>query len=254
LTFARATLLALAVVAPLVLSGCLGVETTREKSAKRARLAAHRIANQKGLTIGKVNPSVRVEQSAVVQDPNGVAAVIRIKNRGSTQAGVPVAVTVSDAHGKKLYANNIPGLDPSLVSVSVLEAGQDTYWVNNQILVAGKAKGLKAEVGVARVPAVSGSVPKITLAGIHEGHDQDGFFAKGSVRNDSSVAQKRLVISCVARAGQKIHAAGRAIIERLPPASEAKKPTSFTVYFIGDPKGAPLDCAAPPTVLPGGAK
>jgi hypothetical protein len=60
------------------------------------------------------------------------------------------------------------------------------------------------------------------------------------------------VISCVARKGDRILAAGRGIVDRLAPAAGAKKPTTFTVFFIGDPKGAAVDCAAPPTVLSGG--
>jgi hypothetical protein len=245
--------LGLAVLAPLALGGCLGVETTQDKSAKKAKLAGTRLQEQKGLTIAKANPDVRVEASAVVQDPNGVAAVVRMRNTGSTQVTVPVAITVSDAKGKKLYANDLPGLDPSLVSLSVLKAGQEAYWVNNQILVAGKAKDVRAQVGAAKGKA-TGDVPRITLGAVKVGRDEDGVYAKGVVRNESSVAQKRLTISCVAQDGKAIVAAGRAVVERLPPAAQATKRTTFTVFFIGDPKGARLDCAAPPTVLPGGAK
>ena len=43
-----------------------------------------------------------------------------------------------------------------------------------------------------------------------------------------------------------------AVVDRLAPATESKKPTTFTVFFIGDPKQAQLACTAPPTVLSGG--
>jgi hypothetical protein len=240
-----------AVLAPLALSGCLGVETTQEKSAKKAKLATARIADQKGLRIGAANRDVQVALAALVQDPNGVAAVVRIKNTGATQVTLPVGITVSDAKGKKLYANDVPGLDPSLTSLPVLQAGQEAYWVDNQILVAGRAATVKAQVGAAKGRA-GATPPKIELSGITVGRDADGVYAKGIVRNASAVAQKRLVISCVARSGDRVLAAGRAVIDRLPPAAEAKKPTTFTVFFIGDPKRAKLDCAAPPTVLAGG--
>jgi hypothetical protein len=242
---------AAAVLAPLALSGCLGVETTPEKSAKKAKLATTRIADQKGLRIGAVNRDVQVALAAVVQDPNGVAAVVRVRNTGRTQVTLPVAITVSDASGKKLYANDAPGLDPSLTSLPVLQAGQEAYWVNNQILVAGRAAKVQAQVGAAKGRAAA-TLPKIELSGVRVGRDADGVYAKGTVRNASPVAQKRLVISCVARAGGRVLAAGRAVVERLPAAAEAKKPTAFTVFFIGDPKRAKLDCAAPPTVLAGG--
>jgi hypothetical protein len=72
------------------------------------------------------------------------------------------------------------------------------------------------------------------------------------VANASSIPQKRLVISCVARRGPDILAAGRGIVDRLAPAADSRKPTTFTVFFIGDPKGARVACAAPSTVLSGG--
>jgi hypothetical protein len=248
----RLRLVLLLSVAPLVLGGCLGVETTQEKSAARAKKAVKALKAQKGLKIAHVNPDVKVETSAVIQDPNGVAAVLRVRNTGGAQAQLPVAISVADAKGKKLYANDAPGLDPSLVSLPVLGKGQEAYWVNNQILTSGKASKVQAVVGAAK-QQIRGAIPKITLAGIHYDKDEDGVFAKGTVSNDSPVLQRRLVIACVARAGDKVIAAGRAIVDKLPPAAQQKKPTFFTVYFIGDPKGARLDCAAPPTVLPGGA-
>lgn len=248
---ARALVLGLVVLPPLAVSGCLGVETTQDKSAKRAKLAKTAITDQKGLSIAKANPEVKVEASGLVQDPNGVAAVVRLKNIGKTQASLPVAITVQDAKGKKLYTNDVPGLDPSLVSLAVLKAGEEADWVNNQILVAGTATSVKAEVGAAKSEP-AGELPKIALSAPEVGRDEDGTYAKGTVTNDSPVAQKRLVIACVARRGTTILAAGRGIVDRLPAKGESKKPTHFTVFFIGDPKGAPVTCSAPPTVLSGG--
>ena len=56
-----------------------------------------------------------------------------------------------------------------------------------------------------------------------------------------------MTIFGVARHGSKIVAAGRGIVDRIPPAGG--KPTPFSVFFIGNPKGAKLSFAAPPTVL-----
>jgi len=239
---------------PLALGGCLGVETTPEKSAAKARLAVDTIKNQKGLVLGKVNTAITVEDSTLVQDANGVAAVIRVKNTGSTQVTLPVAITVSDAKGRKLYANDAPGLDASLTSLPVLGAGQEADWVDNQILVAGKASRVAAQVGAAKGELGGGALPKIVLSGIAAGRDEDGPYAKGTISNRSAIAQKRIVVSCVARDGARVLAAGRAVVDRLAPAGESKRPTPFTVFFIGDPKQAELACAAPPTVLSGGAK
>ncbi len=240
--------------APLALGGCLGVETTPEKSARAAAKATKEVTSQKGLSIAKANTSVKVEDSAVVQDPNGVAAIVRLKNTGPTQVTLPVAITVADAKGKKLYANDIPGLDPSLTSLAVLKAGETLDWVNNQILVAGKAAKVTAEVGAATGKPASGALPKIVLEDVTHGKDEDGFYAQGTIRNESEVPQKRLVVTCVARDGDRVIAAGRAVVEKLDPAATLKKPTKFTVFFIGDPKSSKLDCSAPPTVLSGATK
>jgi hypothetical protein len=251
---ARPTAVACAgLAASVALTGCLGVETTPEKSAKKAKLAAKSISQQKGVKVGKANASIQVQDSTVVQDPNGVAAIVHLKNTGGTQASLPVGITVTDAKGAKLYANDIPGLDPSLTSVPVLKAGQEAYWVNNQILVSGKASKVQAVVGDAKARP-TGALPKITLSRIAHGKDADGFYAKGIISNDSGIPQKRIVVTCVAREGGKVLAAGRAVIDRLMPAAGLKKPVGFTVFFIGDPKQSKLDCAAPPTVLAGGTK
>jgi hypothetical protein len=77
--------------------------------------------------------------------------------------------------------------------------------------------------------------------------DSGSVIAKGTIANKSTVAQKRVTIFCVARRGASIVAAGRAIVDRIP--AEGGKPTPFTVFFIGNPKGAKLVFSAPPTVL-----
>jgi hypothetical protein len=236
-------------LATLGLTGCLGVETTPEKSRRAEAKAAKELKTQQvGLKIGKPNASIEVEASSIVQDPNGVAAVVRIKNTGSTQATVPIAITIDDAKGKKLYANDIPGLDPSLTSVAVVRAGETVDWVNNQILVAGRAAKVAAVVGAAQGKP-PGTLPKIAISGVVHDKDEDGFFAQGTIANESDVPQKRLVVTCVAREGDRVIAAGRAVVEKLDPAKTLKKPTKFTVFFIGDPKRAELRCSAPPTVL-----
>jgi len=237
----------------LALSGCLGVETTPEKSAARARQAANAVGHQKGPEVGRPNASVRVEAAAVVQDANGVAAVVRVKNLGSVQASLPMAITVSDARGSKVYANDEPGLDASLTSLPVIGADEEVDWVDNQILVNGRAAKVSAIVGTARGRAPSGALPKVVVDDVVAGHDADGWFAKGTISNLSSLVQKRLVVSCVARDGARVIAAGRGVIDRLAPTG-GRRPAPFTVFFIGDPKGAQLHCAAPPTVLAGGTK
>lgn len=227
------------------LSGCLGVESTQDKSARLAKQAAAEIRQaEKGLEIRRASRTITVVSKQVVQDPTGVAAVVQLRNRGRTQVNVPIAVTVLGAGGRKLYANTIPGLDRSLVSAPLVPRGRTTLWINNQITVAGRSRSLKVRVGDG-TPAPARTAPRITLSKLRQGRDEDGAYVEGVVTNRSAVLQKRLTISCVSVAGGRVRAAGRSVIEKLPPAAQARKPTRFTAFFIGKPAGGAITCTAP---------
>ena len=239
----RAGALVVVAAAAVGLSAC---QTTQELSAQRAK-SAKKLVAEKGLTIGKANPDVAVGRTAVVQDANGIAAVVELRNKGNgPQAQLPVAISVTDAAGKPLYKNNVAGLEDSLVSMALLDGGQDAFWVNNQVTATGKPATVKATVGMAKgkLPA---NVPSLEIADVSLSTDSGSAVAKGTIVNKSPIAQKRVTIFCVARRGSKIVAAGRGIVDRIPPAGG--KPTPFSVFFIGNPKGAKLSFAAPPTVL-----
>jgi hypothetical protein len=230
-------------VVALALSAC---QTTQELSAQRAS-QAKKLVNQKGLTVATVNPDVAVGATTIVQDRNGIAAVVELRNTGkAAQAGLPVSIAVTDASGKRLYRNDVAGLEDSLVSMALLAKGEDAFWVNNQITASGKPAKIQARVGAAKgkVPA---QVPSFAISGVSLESDSGSVFAKGTIVNRSKVAQKRLTIFAVARKGAKIVAAGRGMLDALPAAGA--KPTKFTVFFIGNPKGAKLSFSAPPTVL-----
>ncbi len=230
------------VVCALGLSAC---RSTQELSAERSK-GAKALLKRKGLTVGRENPDVAIGQTAVLQDANGSVAVVQLRNTGgAAQVDLPVSITVSDAGGKRLYRNDIAGLDPSLVSVAVLDRGAEAFWVNNQVVVVGKPKKVQARVGKAKGRAPR-KLPRIEVTRVRLDRDSDGVYARGVVRNRSRVEQKRLTISCVARRGGRIVAAGRAVVERL---RADAKPISFTVFFIGNPNGARLSISAPPTVL-----
>ena len=239
----RVGALLLVAAAAVALSAC---QTTQELSAQRAK-SAKKLVAEKGLTIGKANPDVAVRTTALLHDANGIAAVVELRNKGrNTQVRLPVAISVTDAKGKALYRNNLAGLEDSLVSMALLERGQDAFWVNNQITATGKPAKVQATVGMSKgkLPA---KVPSLTISGVRLSSDSGSVIAKGTIVNRSTVAQKRLTIFCVARRGSSIVAAGRAIVDTVPAAGG--KPTPFTVFFIGNPKGAKLSFSAPPTVL-----
>lgn len=230
-------------VAAVALSAC---QTTQELSAQRAR-EAKKLVNQKGLTVSRENPNVAIGLTSVVQDKNGIAAVVELRNTGRVaQAGLPVSIAVTDAKGRPVYRNDVAGLEDSLVSMALLAKGEDAFWVDNQITATGKPAKIHARIGAAK-GKVPTKLPSFAISGVTLQSDSGSVFAKGTIVNRSKVAQKRLTIFGVARKGATIVAAGRGILDVLPAAGA--KPTRFTVFFIGNPKGAKLSFSAPATVL-----
>ena len=170
----RAGALVVVAAAAVGLSAC---QTTQELSAQRAK-SAKKLVAEKGLTIGKANPDVAVGRTAVVQDANGIAAVVELRNKGKgPQAQLPVAISVTDAAGKSLYKNNVAGLEDSLVSMALLDGGQDAFWVNNQVTATGKPATVKATVGIAKgkLPA---NVPSLEIADVSLSTDSGSAVAK----------------------------------------------------------------------------
>lgn len=235
--------LALAGVA-LVVTGC---ESTQDKSA---RIAAELgpVAQEKGLSIGERSKEVRVVSTTLLSDANGGAVVVELHNDSSRDlAEVPLLIEVLDAKGKSVYRNDLPGIEPALAAVPFIPAGGDVAWVHDQVLATGEPAKAKAIVGAGgreyggEVPAVSVGAPKL------EGDPYTGVAAAGEVVNESGEDLDRLLLYAVARDGGEIVAAGRGAIE---PLKDKPKPVHYSVFFIGDPKGADVTISRFPT-LPG---
>ncbi len=235
----RRTLAIAAIGLALVIGGC---QSTQDKSAELAKQGGVSVT-EKGLEIAKRSREVKVARKAVLDDPNGIAAIVELRNTGKrTLVNVPIAIDVL-AKGKKVFSNDAPGLERSLVSVAVLEPGESLAWVNDQVFAAGPK--LKAVVGAtserapAKLPEIDVSPPKLG------GDPTSGIAVEGRVANRSEVLQRKLVIYAVARRGGRIVAAGRGQIERLKPGASA----GYQIFFIGNPEGAQVELAAPPTTF-----
>jgi hypothetical protein len=233
--------LAVLALAALALTGC---ETTAENSAKLERAAKHvSLTQQKGLSIERASTAVKVVATTVVRGSEGAAAVVTLRN-GSARAlsNLPIAIDVKDARGASVYANNVPGLSRTLVSVGSIPAGATLTWVDDQIQPTGVPASVSAEVGEGT--RVSGAPPRLDIeeAGLHD-DPTSGLGAEGTVVNHSRVTQQELVVYAVARRSGKIVAAGRAVLASLP----AGASTPFQIFFVGDARGAQLQVSAPPT-------
>jgi hypothetical protein len=241
----RRTVPCLALLA-LVALGASGCESTQSKSARLARQASRADA-EAGLELGRRNPEVRVTRTELVSDRNGTAAAVELKSSANrVEVGVPVAIAVKDAAGKPVFSNTGPGLAPSLNHVPALRPGQRLWWVNDQVGIGGDpgARRLGARVGTSEVRPPA-RLPRLELGRLRMGTDPDGLYTRGTVRNRSKVDQLQLIMFGVARRRGKVVAAGRAGIERL----KAGRTGKFKVFWIGDPRGAAVEVAAPPSTL-----
>jgi len=244
---AVATWLPALAIAALALSGC---ENNIERSAKlekvkRQEQREHPQETLKGVVVARENPQVKVVESDVVHSAGGTAVVVVLRDESSqTLHNAPIAITVNDAGGAKLYANDAPGLDPTLVSVPLLRPHAETVWVDDQIQAAGVPAKVSVRVGEAA--AATAPPPQVSVGGVHGGEENgNGPSVEGTVSNGSKVAQQQLVVYVVARRGGRIVAAGRAVLPEVP----AGQRTPFQVFFIGSPSGAKLEASAPPTTL-----
>ncbi len=236
----RPVVLALGLVGLTALAA--GCQSTQSKSAELAE-SAGAVTQQKGLKIGKKSRDVKVSRALVLSDENGGAAVVELRNTGKkTLVDVPIAIDVRKS-GKSVFANDAPGLEPSLVSVAALRPGESLAWVNDQVFATGPK--VEATVGAtdkrapAKLPEIAVGPPKLG------GDPTSGIAVEGKVSNRSDLPQRKLVIYAVARKGGKVVAAGRGQVERLKPGASA----SYQIFFIGNPEGAQVELAAPPTTF-----
>jgi hypothetical protein len=234
----------LLIALPLIafLSAC---ESTQSKSKGLAKHAKG-LGREHGVVVRRQNRLVRVSSTATIQDPNGTAVVVTLRNVAKhALADLPISIDVVGRKGTSMFRNDLPGLDSSLVRVPLLEPRRSVVWVNDQVDASGKARKVKVKVGGAStgVPKV---VPKISISSATLRDDPvDGPEAAGIIVNRSGVEQRKLVIFGVSRRGGHLVAAGRAVIGRLKPHKHAR----FQLFFIGDPRGGRLSITAPPTVL-----
>jgi hypothetical protein len=220
-----------------------GCQSTQSKSAELAKEGSAAVSNEQGLKIGKKSRDVKVSRALVLSDANGGAAVVELRNTGKkTLVNVPIAIDVRKG-GKSVFANDAPGLEQSLVSVAALRPGESLAWVNDQVFATGPK--IAATVGATKRPAPA-KLPEIDVGPPKFGGDPtSGIAVEGRVTNRSKLLQRKLVIYAVARKGGKVVAAGRGQVERLKAGASA----GYQIFFIGNPEGAQVELAAPPTTF-----
>ncbi len=236
-----------AVATALTLCGC---QSTQERSTELQRAAKHDVLAVHGLSVSRENPSVRVLRSTIVHSKEATAVVVELRNTSShALENAPIEVTVRDAHGAVLYQNNASGLESSLTTVSLLEPGQETIWVDDQVQASGGTPvSASALVGEAAQP--SGTIPQLSIASARLASEA-GVEAtlSGTVENHSQTTQQNLVVYAVARRASKIVAAGRAVLPEVTAGTNSGTNVPFQIYFVGNPSGARIQTSAPATTF-----
>jgi hypothetical protein len=234
---------ALAMVAVLALAGCASTQSTS------ARLKAEAVNRPlaKAFVVTEPYPDVKVTAHTLLSGDGGATAVVfELRSRArKPQARVPLSFELLDGKGARVYRNDAPGLDASLVEAPVVPSKGALVWVDDQIQPTGRPRRARATVGLPRVRP-DGEPPRIRVSRVRVEQDPvSGSVVKGIVSNASPIEQKRLVVFVVARRGGRIVGAGRAIVPRL----KAHDHATFTSFLIGDAEHARLSATAPPTTL-----
>ena len=234
-------LLLVALVAGL-LAAC---ESTQDRSRKLQAEGKGLLAEE-GIKVSRRTRDVRVLATDVVQDENGAAAIVKLKNVSKrTLWQLPITIDVRGARKRSVFRNDQPGLEPTLAHVPLLRPGETVVWVNDQVAAAAKARSVVAKVGAGKTVKLD-RLPKIALTRPKLEQDPvSGVAAAGFAANRSKVELRKVVVFAVAWRGARAVAAGRAQIPRLKPGKRAR----FHAFFIGDPRGARLEVAAPPPRL-----
>lgn len=232
------------VLVALALSSC---ETTADKSARlerRAKLAgAQEGAARQAIAVTRRSTRVKVLGATLLRGSEGAAAVVRVRNLSSRPLWrIPIAITVKDGAGRQVFQNDAAGTEAGLVSISSLAPHGELAWVDDQLPAAGAGSLLSARLGES--PTVPGTVPRITVSGLHLVEDPtNGAGAAGTATNSSRTPQRSLVVFVLSLRGGRVVAAGRAVLPEL--AAGSSHP--FEAFLIGDPKGGTLRGSAPAT-------
>ncbi len=236
----------LALLATLALGAC---ESSQTQSARLARLGA-KAAVIGTVKIGAANPDVRVVHTQLLRGGGATAAVVELENTGrGAQVALPISLAAKDAKGAVVYRNTTEGLQRSLQQLATMPRGK-AFWIDDQVTAATRVAAVDVKVGRAKDPSPPRSIPRIDLEGAKVETDESGTFIKGVVRNRSRVAQVEMPIYGIVRKGGRIVAAGRALLDRVPP-DPTPKPIVFRILLVGaDPRGGRFELVPAPTVFP----
>lgn len=228
-------------------SSLAACESSQSKNEKLKAQGAG-LEQEQGVDVGEANPTVKAVEETSITDENGTAVIVRLKSTDSRdQVDLPVIFDLADASGQSVGDNATPGIQRTLTHATVVPGKSETWWVNDQVVAAGEASKVTVKVGRSETP-VPKSIPDFKpSAPVLKNDPVDGIVASGKATNPTATEQRKVLITIVATKGKKVVAAGRGVIAKLKPNKAAR----YSVFFIGNPKGARLEISATPTLFEG---
>ena len=181
--------------------------------------------------------------------------MLAIGNTSATGGAVwvPMKIELLDAAGKVIGTNTDAGTSPLLNHLPSIGPKSRLLLVSDQLTADGDVKSARITVGGGAAKPLGGGLPELTVKGLAiDNSDPFGLAFKGTIVNNSDVAQPAVLVSVTAAKGDKYVAAGSSVVSDLGPGTSQ----DFSGYWIGNPKGAKLAASAPATstsTIPGSA-
>lgn len=233
---------AILVLALPLLAGCA---TTQQEAARLQLNDARTRASQAPLVLGARNPAARIAMLTLIKSHDGGAIVVRIRNLETRAVSdLPILVGVRSPRGERIYLNRGAGLDYFQTHAPLIGADGELTWVfTTQRRLPRGAQPFAAVGEAATLPSARPrEIPGLSVALERR---VVGRNLKLTLLNHSPVPQYQLEVYGVAERGGHYVAAGRASIKHLAPG--AAQPLSMRL--VGDPAGASLSLALPPTIF-----
>ncbi len=233
-------------VLAVTVSAC---ESTESESAKIGRQAGASEAAS-SLKLGGVDRSVRVSNVTPLSGAGRTAIAVKLTSSSSRgKREVPLLVKAT-GDGDKLLYSNATGAEPLLQRVTLLRAHASTWWVDDEVLTSGKVTAATVTVGTGKRSPADARSAALSATASHVSGQADSSTVSALLNNRTGRAQSGVPIFAVALRGDKVVAAGRAVVASVPAHGQA---TSVDIPLVGDATGAKIVLTAlPPSAAASG--
>jgi hypothetical protein len=230
---------------PVLVLGFAACETTQDKAARLA-VRSDRQSDRKPIQVHRVDHQVKVVRASLVRGSGGAAVAVTLRNTGSTPVNdLPILVGVKTAAGGDQPLNGDGHLPYFQAHAPAIAPGEEATWVFTTQDDLASAESAYAKVGEPSPSPVT-TASRVPALGVHtDSHSTGGDTVQATVSNDTGLPQYDVAVYAWADRDGQLVAAGHAQISDL---NEGDTST-VKVALIGNPEGADVHVAAPPTIF-----